>query len=259
LQEGFNDFVGTISNLHEAILRNRGKRMPDLLSDLGVAYMDIGFPEVGKQYWQKALELDEDSARYLYWFIPAEYFKGNFENAYQLAKSLNKRDSVRAKIVMPSICIMTGRGKEAYYYFEHIAERLKKSGEIDLVASQAIGYSYWKAGKTNEAEYYFNQQIKISLECIRLGRWNTINRLAHFNLAKVYAFKGDKEKAYRYLDEVNKNQSFDLWWVTEFKYSPFLNSIRQEPRFQKILKNVEAKYQAEHERVRKWLVSQGML
>jgi len=35
--------------------------------------------------------------------------------------------------------------------------------------------------------------------------------------------------------------------------------IRREPRFQKILKEVEAKYQAEHERVRKWLVSRSEL
>jgi hypothetical protein len=61
------------------------------------------------------------------------------------------------------------------------------------------------------------------------------------------------------LDEVNKNKAFPLWWVTQFKYNPLFNSIRQEPRFQKILKDVEAKYQAEHERVRKWLVSQGLM
>jgi molybdopterin converting factor small subunit len=36
-------------------------------------------------------------------------------------------------------------------------------------------------------------------------------------------------------------------------------TIRYEPEFQQILKDVEAKYQAEHERVRKWLEEQGML
>jgi hypothetical protein len=37
------------------------------------------------------------------------------------------------------------------------------------------------------------------------------------------------------------------------------DSIRSEERFQKILQNMESKYQAEHERVRKWLEEQGML
>jgi len=31
------------------------------------------------------------------------------------------------------------------------------------------------------------------------------------------------------------------------------NPIRDEPEFQQILNEVEAKYQAEHERVRKWM------
>jgi len=38
-----------------------------------------------------------------------------------------------------------------------------------------------------------------------------------------------------------------------------LDSFRNEPEFQEILKEMEAKYQAEHERVRKWLEEQGKL
>jgi hypothetical protein len=43
------------------------------------------------------------------------------------------------------------------------------------------------------------------------------------------------------------------------KTDPLFNSIRNEPEFQQIAKDIEAKYQAEHERVRKWLETQGML
>ena len=43
------------------------------------------------------------------------------------------------------------------------------------------------------------------------------------------------------------------------KNDPLFNSIRNEPEFQQIVRDVEAKYQAEHERVRKWLEEQGKL
>jgi hypothetical protein len=43
------------------------------------------------------------------------------------------------------------------------------------------------------------------------------------------------------------------------KNDPLFNSIRNEPEFQQIAGEIEAKYQAEHERVRKWLEKQGML
>jgi molybdopterin converting factor small subunit len=43
------------------------------------------------------------------------------------------------------------------------------------------------------------------------------------------------------------------------KTDPLFNSIRNEPEFQQIVKDVEAKYQAEHEKVRKWLEENKML
>ena len=51
----------------------------------------------------------------------------------------------------------------------------------------------------------------------------------------------------------------ELYRVTIIKHDPLFNSIRNEPEFLQIAKDVEAKYQAEHERVRKWLEEQGML
>jgi hypothetical protein len=52
---------------------------------------------------------------------------------------------------------------------------------------------------------------------------------------------------------------YPSWLVSLAKLDPLFESIRNEERFQKILQNMEAKYQAEHERVRKWLEEQGML
>jgi hypothetical protein len=43
------------------------------------------------------------------------------------------------------------------------------------------------------------------------------------------------------------------------KHDPLFAGIRNEERFQKILQNMEAKNQAEQERVRKWLEENNML
>jgi hypothetical protein len=47
--------------------------------------------------------------------------------------------------------------------------------------------------------------------------------------------------------------------IANIKNDPLFNSIRDEPEFQQIVKDIEAKYQAEHERVRKWLEENEML
>jgi molybdopterin converting factor small subunit len=50
------------------------------------------------------------------------------------------------------------------------------------------------------------------------------------------------------------------FWIKQyFENDPLFNNIRNEPEFQQIVREVEAKYQAEHERVKKWLEEQEML
>ena len=110
------------------------------------------------------------------------------------------------------------------------------------------------------------------LNIISINNWNTVTELlkssrllstgklyTYYDLAGVYAFTGDKDKAYKYLKIFNQGQIFPLWMVTLIKKDPLFNSIRNEPEFQQIVRDVEAKYQAEHERVRKWLEEQGKL
>jgi tetratricopeptide (TPR) repeat protein len=138
-------------------------------------------------------------------------------------------------------------------------ENFKKSTSLNLVRSHRIGYAFWQVGKKKEAEYYFNQQIKYDEESIRLSRDIGQRKSAQYDLAGTYAFLGDKAKAYKYLDEYVKRNTFPLWMVTFIKHDLLFYSLRNEERFQKIVQQVEAKYQAEHERVRKWLEEQEMM
>jgi hypothetical protein len=75
----------------------------------------------------------------------------------------------------------------------------------------------------------------------------------YYDIASIYAFRGDKEKAYKNLRIFNQRQSMPIWAVDFMKRDPLLNNIRNDPEFQQIVKDVESKYQAEHERVKKWL------
>ena len=82
---------------------------------------------------------------------------------------------------------------------------------------------------------------------------------AYYKLAAVYAFRGEKDKAYENLRIFNQKQRMGFWRETMIKDDPLFDSIRDEPEFQQIVKDVEVKYQAEHERVRKWLEENDML
>jgi len=76
---------------------------------------------------------------------------------------------------------------------------------------------------------------------------------AYYDRAGVFAQMGEKYKAYKDLKMVNQNQAQGLWMMNLIKADPLFDSIRNEPEFQQIIRDVETKYKAEHERVRKWL------
>jgi hypothetical protein len=123
---------------------------------------------------------------------------------------------------------------------------------------QRVGYAYWKNGFKDSADYYFNKQIRYFNDAIRLN-WSSYST-AHYDLAGIYAFKGDKIKAYENLKIFNQRPSiYYLWIVRYIKYDPLFDSIRDEQKFQQIVRDIEAKYQTEHDRMHKWLEEQGML
>jgi hypothetical protein len=122
-----------------------------------------------------------------------------------------------------------------------------------------IGYAFWKNGYEGEAEYYFKEQVSYCSRIIELGRHHELTKHNYYDLAAVYAFQGDKDKAYENLRIFNKKKMMGLPMVTWIKTDPLFNNIRNEPEFQQIVKDVEAKYQAEHDRVRQWLEENDML
>jgi tetratricopeptide (TPR) repeat protein len=122
-----------------------------------------------------------------------------------------------------------------------------------------IGYIFWQNGYKEEAEKYFNEQIKYCESGIELGRQYENMLYTYYDLAGVYAFKGEKDKAYENLRKFNKKSMMSSWMVPLIKSDPLFNRIRNEPEFQQNVRDVEAKYQAEHERVRKLLEEQEMI
>jgi tetratricopeptide (TPR) repeat protein len=155
--------------------------------------------------------------------------------------------------------MMAGDKEEAYLLAKRLNEYNKRRGELNLQVSHRIGYAYHRVRKYEEAKTYFDQQIRFSEESIRLNRMLSRWNAAQYDLAATYAFIGETGKAYKYLEEFNKKSDLSLWWILLLKYDPLFQSIRNEPEFQNIVKDMETKYQAEHERVKKWLEEQGML
>jgi hypothetical protein len=71
-----------------------------------------------------------------------------------------------------------------------------------------------------------------------------------------YGWRGSSENLRMFS---TKNLLPSKWWVTQIRADPLFDSIRNEPEFKQIVLDVQFKYLAEHERVRKWLEENDMM
>ncbi|GEM_PF-405477 len=257
------DFVKGLDYLYKASSINHGKELPDILITLGDAYGYIaGFPELAKKYFTESFKLTGDSTKYNASIGSLEIQYGDFENGIKKSLAAYSKDSAEWRV--GNQYFYHGLYSESLKYYLKEIEKLKTTGKIPFGDGLRIGAAFWQCGYKKEAEYWFNNVKNIGEESIKLSRdyatssdWG-IN--AYYNLAGLYAFRGEKGKAYEYLKIISRSSIFPYYLVEELKkYNRLFDGIRDEPEFQTILKEMESKYQAEHERVRKWLEQQGKL
>jgi hypothetical protein len=137
-------------------------------------------------------------------------------------------------------------------YWEKYIDRISALGQKTLYGSLGIGLSYWMHGDTVKADCYFDQHIIFCMELI------DSDKSLHSFLSKIYAIKGERERAYEHLRKFNELEGMPIH-ARGMKDDLFYKNIRNEPEFLQIASEIETKYQAEHERVRRWLEENEML
>jgi TolB-like protein/AraC-like DNA-binding protein/Tfp pilus assembly protein PilF len=256
------DYIKALEYLYKAVSLNHGRELPDLLRLLGDVYGSFaGFYEKADYYFQEALKLDDDSISYFNCLAARENVFRNYEKTVEFCKTGYARDSNKVEIIssLAYAYYILGRYKESLKYVKKFENRLETLPYLEYGFMKRIGYVYWQNGYKKEASQWFKKHLRMSEESIKMGRHYATGIDANYDLAAVYAFLGDKEKAYENLRIIDKIHACPLWLVTEIQDEPLFNSLRNEPEFQKIVQDLETKHQAEHERVRRWLVKTGNL
>jgi len=255
------DLIKTIDNYQKAAALNHGSELPDILVEIGWAYYCAGFIEKNEYYIKEALKLDDDSASYYYSLASTEYWLGSFEKAIDFGEKAYAQGSTRNPNlnILAESYVHLGQYEESLRYYKIWIEELESLDILAVNNMHRIAYVYWLNGFEEKANYYFNKQIDYCHRSIEMGRLYAKLSWVNYDLATVYAFKGKNDKALEYLRLFNQEQSMVFWWITLFELDPLFDNIRDEPEFQQIAREVEAKYHAEHERVKVWLEENDML
>jgi TolB-like protein len=250
-----DDLVKTIDNFNKVALLHRGSFLPAIYRFLGRSYATAGFKDTSIYYVKEALKLDDDSAAYYSYLAEIEDCNSNFKQAIEFGEKSYAFDSTDLWIVflLGIDHMYLGQFAESLEYFKKYDRTLKTFDRPYRYEPHLVGYAYWINGFKEEAEDYYQTVLEIYHEMLELGRHPFQDFTTFHNIAAIHAFRGDNEKAYEYLRIFNQRQRMPLYMIKDINNNPMFDSIRYEPEFQQIVRDVEAKYQVEHERVKKWL------
>jgi TolB-like protein/Tfp pilus assembly protein PilF len=250
-------------SLHMAVKLNHDQELPSSIISLANQYCYSGFFDKARYYYDLALKLNGDSAGYFGNLLVVEMLQENYLKAFEYAERAYAMDTNNVNLfyLLGELYERQSKYRVALKYLEKYVERLEALKIISIRDAHRIGYCYLKNGFNKEAEYYFDLQKKYCEESIKLNRGYASDAGAYYDLAGIYAVKGEKEKAYENLQLFNnKIGEFIIYgWLWYFKNDLLLDSIRNEPQFQEIFREIEAKYKKSYEEIRKWLEEQGML
>ena len=261
-----DDLLLAIENGVRAVaLRGGGSELPKYIRSLGNQFFIAGFPDLAIEQYKDALELDGDSSYYFNGLAAVASSQGNYIQQIEYELIAYSLDTLNTEILnrLFQAYQMIGQFNESLLYCEKYIRRINELGELGLSLSHRIGYTYDNIGDHKSAGYYFNRELEYSNSMIkRRGGRDMIPAYmyhAYYDRAGVYAYQGEEELAMQDLRIFNQMEKMPKWMVTLINNDPLLDNLRDEPEFKQIVREVEAKYQAEHERVRKWLEENDLL
>jgi TolB-like protein len=247
-----DDYVKYLDNLQKALLIHpNGKESSTINRIIGGKLLETGFIKLALSYFTKAFELDRDSAYYLSCLGGTEYDQGNYKKSIEYCKRalMNKP---------PNYFELIDRLANGLYYDGQYREALIYFNELKY-KNPSVVYAFRQTGSKRIADQLCNQ-VKFYCDSILQSNPHNYQIIqAKYDLSRIYAFKGDTENSIKFYRLYSQMQNWELWMVTPIRYDPLFNSLRNEPGFQQISREIDVKYQAGHERVRKWLEEQGML
>ncbi len=257
----YTDLVKAIDNFHRAISLHRGPNLPGILRQIGKCYARANFREKGINYMTEAVQLDDDSVTHFNGLTEIENAYGHFEKSIEYGEKAFTIDSTNTDVLAllgMNYCYLGQH--DAYLEYYQKIEKADSMGITSFIDAFRIGHAHMMNGFKEKAEFFFKRGTELHNEkVLELDRGITTSPYTYYNVAAVYSFLGERDKAYKYLRLMNQPQRIPMYIVKDLTHDPFFESIRDEPEFQEIVRDVEAKHQAEHERVRQWMEENEML
>lgn len=219
-----------------------------------------GFYEEGLHFAEKIIEINGDSLYYYQGLITADMVRNDYSAALRKAMDIFRWNPTNHSSWV-GICMYLTRDAIAALEFTDKAIEMHNKQYSATPRNYWFGYVYLKNGQTEKSDYHFEGSIKSRMKAIELGN-PSVSCRACLSLAFIYSAMDNKAKSVEYLRKASPCMEeyivIDPQLITELKYHPIYEVIRDEPEFQKLIKIAEEKWNSERKKIEKYLREEGI-
>jgi tetratricopeptide (TPR) repeat protein len=149
------------------------------------------------------------------------------------------------------VCYMMKDYKGAHHYYKHFIN-LREKRELDIFKHEnlKVAFVLSKIGDHENAEKFAESYRQYA------ERDGSIYR--NLQLAAYYAYRNDANKAIEYMKLFTKEDNFQ-YWVLLMDEDPATENIRSHPEFKKVMKLIQDKFWANHNKLKITLEEKGVL
>jgi len=252
------DYIKVLQYYQKAASLVRGPELSYILTVIIQTYMLTGMVEQERSITEEYVDLTQDS---LIYYVANGIFNENPVDQHYWLSRAYAYDSTNPLVLsyFAESCITIGDFEEGLKYYKESLDIYNALHRISHNRLHRIGYAFELAGYPEEADYYFDRAEEICKSLIRLNRPWAQPGNSEFDLALIYAFKGEKSRAMEILKDLQHRSPTPYIAGWYMQWDPMLDGIRDDPEFQQIANDLGLKWAAECERVRQWPAENDML
>lgn len=219
------------------------------------AFIQSGFVDEAEKYIDISLEYLPENLYSQYVKAYIDYAKN--EDLNQLNKTLLatfEKDKTRLDIlqeVAKSYYYLRDFETAAIYYKAFVEAREMYNLEMNRSENGKIGVTFDKVDEQELSDKYF-EQYKTWAE-------NDPSIYSNLSLAFYNSYKGDTDKAIDYLKAFTNQDNFHYWTVLFTPIDPLMENLQKHPEYKKVFREIEDKFNANRNRVKKSLQEKGLL
>lgn len=232
----------------------------NILFKMVYCFSATGFPKTAKIFADELYRQTNDSVQHLISLGVIDFYDFKFgEHIDKIIKvfHLDTTNISHARSIRFTYYHM--REIDSAFFWTQKIEQIATNTNQEITPNIVIGNLYLLKGFKVEGDRNINGALDICNEELNSNNRFAQNKYAYGLLSGIYSVKGEKRKALHFLKLMEEEKKIvGRLVIKQLEVMPMYDNIRNEPEFTEVLNQLKAKYQKDHERARKIIISNGM-